>query len=282
MKNKNSELIENFGEYLKIVMFQKNTVDTYRSKVVSYLAFCYKENISFLKSCEINRFLLRLQDKKKLSASTLNIYAVALKHFYRFLRYKSITNIDINSIQVLTFKHQRRSLYVPTDYINITMRYATYLIDSDPRKIYINMLYGTGMRPSEAISVRKNDFRIENDRLLVRFFERKKQKFREVPFMDIESAKAVLRCLDHYQDYYSIFPGIRMLQYYLEELKSYFGINITARSFRHDFAYRMLNINRLTISQLQSLLGHTNPAMSMWYALTDSSNLIDIAPKISH
>lgn len=275
------ELIDRFVKYLEIQGFRANSVRTYSQKVVSYMVFCDKNMIDFLKHCEINHYTLFIKDKKGLLPSSLNIHVSAVKQFYRFLNYENLSRVSVDSLQILTYRPQKRILNVRRNDIEKVMNYArTVYDDRDLRKLYLNILYGTGVRPSEAITLRKDDFRVVDERLMMNFYEKKKERRREVPFMNAESARAVLKILEHHRDGFTIFPGIRRLQYFLEEISWSLSVYVTARSFRHDFAYRMLNEVGITVSQLQSLLGHSNPAMSMWYALVEPDQLIDIAPKI--
>lgn len=280
-KNQNLELIERFENHLQIQGFHANSVNTYSQKVASYLAFCQKNDFDFLKRCEINHYTLSIREEKKLSPSSLNIHVSAVKQFYRFLNYADLSRVSVDSMSILTYKPKKRILNVRKDDIQKVMHYAQNVYDDrDIRKLYLNILYGTGVRPSEAASLRKQDFRVVEDRLMMNFYERKKDRRREVPFMNADSARAVLKCLENYREYFMLLPGVRRLQYFLEDISWSLDVYVTARAFRHDFAYRMLNEVGITVSQLQSLLGHSNPAMSMWYALVEPERLIDVAPKI--
>ena len=89
-----------------------------------------------------------------------------------------------------------------------------------------------------------------------------------------------MECLKNRDALFRLLPGIRQLQYYLDDISKYYGLRVSARTFRHEFAYRMLNVKKLTVSQLQSLMGHTNPAMSMSYAIADPKDMCEIAPKV--
>ena len=68
------------------------------------------------------------------------------------------------------------------------------MLYSDPRKLYINILYGTGVRPCDCVNLTARNFNVVDDVLMMSFYEKKKKAFREVPFMDREAALAVLEC----------------------------------------------------------------------------------------
>ena len=273
-------IISLFIEYLKMLGFADNTVEIYHQKAISYLSFCNSKELDYLNNCDINLYLLHIKEKKKLAPSSLNVIASALKRFYRFLYYREISRIRIEEYHILHFKNKKRIVTVPSADVKKVYEYSKRMLYSDPRKLYINVLYGTGVRPCDCVSLTARNFNVIDGVLMMNFYEKKKKAFREVPFMDREVALAVLECLKTRDSLYRLLPGIRQLQYYLEDISKYYGLRVSARTFRHDFAYRMLNVNKLTVSQLQSLMGHTNPAMSMWYAIADSKDLSTIAPKV--
>ena len=273
-------IISLFIEYLKMLGFADNTVIIYHQKAISYLSFCNSKELDYLNKCDINLYLLHIKDKKKLASSSLNVTASALKHFYRFLNYKELTRIRIEECNILHFKNKKRIVTVSSADVKKIYDYSKRMLYSDPRKLYINILYGTGVRPCDCVNLTARNFNVVDDVLMMSFYEKKKKAFREVPFMDREAALAVLECLKNRDSLFRLLPGVRQLQYYLDDISKYYGLHVSARTFRHEFAYRMLNINKLTVSQLQSLMGHTNPAMSMWYAIADSKDISKIAPKV--
>ena len=273
-------IISLFIEYLKMLGFADSTVEIYHKKAISYLSFCNSKELDYLNYCDINLYLLHIKDKNKLAPSSLNVAACALKHFYKFLFYREISRIRIDEYDILSFKNKKRIVTVPSDDVRKVYDYSNRMLFSDPRKLYINILYGTGVRPCDCVNLTVRNFNVVDGVLMMNFYEKKKKTFREVPFMDREASLAVLECLKTRDSLFRLLPGVRQLQYYLEDISKYYGLRVSARTFRHEFAYRMLNVNKLTVSQLQSLMGHTNPAMSMWYAIGDSKDISKIAPTV--
>ena len=273
-------IISLFTEYLKMLGFADSTVEIYHRKAISYLSFCNSKELDYLNNCDINLYLLHIQDKNNLAPSSLNVAASALKWFYKFLYYREISRIRIEECNILHFKNKKRIVTVPSDDVKKVYDYSKRMLYSDPRKLYINILYGTGVRPSECVNLTARNFNVVDNVLMMSFYEKKKKTFREVPFMDREAALVVLECLKTRDSLFRLLPGVRQLQYYLDDISKYYGLHVTARTFRHDYAHRMLNVNKLTVSQLQSLMGHTNPAMSMWYAISDPNDIGKIAPEV--
>lgn len=263
-----------------MLSFADSTVEMYYQKAISYLSFCNIKELDYLNYCDINLYLLHIKDKNKLAPSSLNVTASALKHFYKFLNYKELTRIQIEEYNILHFKNKKRIVTVPSADVKKVYDYSKRMLYSDPRRLYINILYGTGIRPCDCVNLTAKNFSVVDGVLMMQFYEKKKKAFREVPFMDREAALAVLECLKNRDSLFRLLPGVRQLQYYLQAISKYYGLHVSARTFRHEYAYRMLNVNKLTVSQLQSLMGHTNPAMSMWYAIADSKDSSEIAPKV--
>lgn len=260
--------------------FADSTVIIYHQKAISYLSFCASKELDYINSCYINLYAQHIKDSNKLAPASINVTLCALKHFYKFLYYREISSIRIEEYHILYFKNKKRIVTVPSADVRKVYDYSNRMLFSDPRKLYINILYGTGVRPCDCVSLTARNFNVIDGVLMMNFYEKKKKAFREVPFMDREASLAVLECLKNRDTLFRLLPGVRQLQYYLEDISRYYGLHVTARTFRHEFAHRMLNVNKLTVSQLQSLMGHTNPAMSMWYAIADSKDLSEIAPKV--
>ena len=170
----NNMLILLFGEYLKMLGFSENTIKIYEQKVISYLRFCNNKEIDYFKTCDINGFALFTKDKNQLSPSSLNVMTSALKNFYRFLHYKDLTRIRIEELHILSFKNKKRIVTVPSADVIRVYDYSRRMMNKDNRKLYINILYGTGVRPCDCVNLTSKNFYIHNNVLMMRFYEKKK------------------------------------------------------------------------------------------------------------
>lgn len=146
--------------------------------------------------------------------------------------------------------------------------------------VVVEFLYGTGVRISEASSVRVADIDLESR--TVRIIDAKSRKERICPFAE-HTAAVLVRYLSLRQgilkkpDSPLLFGSSGNLSIVVnDELKavsSRLGIDrITCHSFRHAYAYHMLK-SGCDIRKIQDLLGHSNLSSTQVYAKVDTESL---------
>ena len=266
----NAEIIDNFRSYLRSGKYSDNTVKLYTEIAYAYIVFCinrgeYKDN------CYINHYTDAR--KRELSNNTLNIHVSALKMFYRSMRFNFETTIDIDNEPIRSFAGATNIPKVSTSDISKFMKHINMYPDSSVDKAVIHLLYATGLRPSEIVYLGKSSFEVFEGRFVVNFYEQKKRRYRSVPFFEKESIDVVRNYLDSISSVKVPFPKIRKIQYIFASHSHSLNLSINPRLMRHSFAYRCANVYNLTISELQAVLGHTNPTMSMRYALPHNDDI---------
>lgn len=266
----NAEIIENFRSYLRFAGYSTNTIKAYSEIAYAYIVFCLNRG-DFQDQCYINHYTDAR--KRELSNSTLNIHISALKMFYRSMAFNFETTINIDKENIRTFSNVYSVPNVSSRDIARFMQHINYYPDSSVDKAVIHLLYATGLRPSEIVYLGKSSFEMFEDRYVVNFYEQKKKRYRAVPFFEKESIYVVQNYLDSISNFRIPFPQIRKIQYIFQYHSKAIDIKVNARLMRHSFAYRCANVYKLSISELQAVMGHTNPAMSMRYALPHNDDV---------
>ncbi len=150
----------------------------------------------------------------------------------------------------------------------------------------ILLLYGCGLRISEALSIKYNDMPLTNNLKV----KGKGDKFRIIPILQIarESVENYLKLLPFTLDGNdNIFRGVRggslnprSIQLMMKLLREKLGLasNATPHSLRHSFATHLLT-SGADLRSIQELLGHTSLSTTQIYTSVDSTHLMDVYSK---
>ena len=198
------------------------------------------------------------------SNTSLNLAISALKFYYQqILKRKLFFNIQ----------RPKREKYLP---VVLSRAEIIKLIDSTrnlKHKLLLSLLYGSGLRVSEAVKLKINHLDLENSKLLVKDGKGNKDRRTILSASSINLLNDYLESADVNQTY--LFPGAkdkshlsqRSAQKIFDQCQSRAGINKQAscHSLRHSFAIHLLD-NGTDISVIQKLLGHQNIKTTQIYA----------------
>lgn len=247
-----------------------NTILGYKNDLTQYLTFLekyHKIKNGFQISEKIIRNYIRTLLKKFKDAS-VNRKISAIKNFHKFMLKEEIVDTDV-TINIELVKFTKKIPYV------LTVEQVLSLISSIDEntnlglrnKALIEMIYGSGLRVSELLSLNLSDIHINEGYCMINgkgskerkayisdiakvylkkyiFFAReklmKKQKLHAL-FIDNEG-KQLTR-----QGFYKVLKTM--------QLKAGVEGNISPHTLRHSFATHMLE-NGCNLKSLQKLLGH--------------------------
>lgn len=160
-------------------------------------------------------------------------------------------------------------------------------------KFLLEMLYSTGMRVSEIVSVDIDDIKPENDAIIITgkgnkqryvFYGRFVQKMLDTY---LEYRKLFLKQLEISSDNSALFLNnnggrltVRGVRYLVKKIVKYAEIqkNITPHTFRHSFATHLLN-NGANIRIVQELLGHSNLSTTQIYTHISKEKMVEMYNK---
>ncbi len=302
MKNINAPKIEFVDKILSVISLEKglseNTIIAYKKDVCLVIDWFKKNEINFLNANENNfreffSFLLNQNYKP----SSLNRKLSSLKQFYEILKEESY--IDINPLN--NFESYKKIKNLPKslseeqlilllrkaedNFKNIEEKNITKKIKQLRILTILEILYSTGMRVSELVSLPLSDFIKINDLLQIKG---KGGVYRHVAF-NKESKKMIEMWLLHRSSIEKfinnkyIFPSnngighITRQSIYMElsELSKSINMNsayVTPHKIRHSFATHMLN-RGADLRSLQKLLGHADISTTEIYTKVQSKRL---------
>ena len=273
-------ILKDFIYYLSVERgLADNTLDSYQRDLKKYLQFLKKHGINDyhgISRTHISQFLLE-QKEKGLAPSTLTRNLASIRSFYNFLLREQIIQenpaAELESPRaekklprVLSFKDMERLLEQPKTGEAIGLR----------DKAMLELLYATGIRVSELVSLSLNNVNIKMGFLRC---DGKGNKERMIPLgsVAIKSLQDYLQYgrnkLIKQKDEKALFinqHGKRLTrQGFWKILKKYalkagISTEITPHTLRHSFATHLLE-NGADLRSVQEMLGHADISTTQIY-----------------
>ena len=295
------DLTEDFLTYLSS---QKRcsdyTIVSYRNDISYFFNFLKNQNNSavnktIIENLTINDFrswLIFRKDKNFSNSSTARAVS-CLRSFFRFHnRHKNIKNKIIENL-----KSPKLSKAIPKAIDKIDIDSITDLIAEFSKEDWLQkrdlalltLIYGCGLRISEALSITKEHLNNENQVIII---TGKGNKQRLVPILPIVSNRIndYLAALPHkINNNQPIFLGLRgkkyqaaMFEKLMQKIREFLNLpdNITPHSLRHSFATHLLE-NGGDLRTIQELLGHSSLSTTQRYTKIDKKRLLEVYNKVS-
>ena len=276
-------MINKFESYLKYEKFSsQKTIEAYLHDVQEYLSF-FSMDITKITYYDALEYLAYLYDKDLTKTSQARKIS-CLKTFYNFLLKEEM--ITDNFFDKISLPKKEDKLVTVLEYetlLNFLNSFSTTPLDMRNKAIF-ELLYATGLRVSELVNIKVNDFNSSDNSLKVLG---KGDKQRVVYFDD-----NTLKIVDEYKhksrgillknnqsDYLFINKNgtnltQRGVQFILKDKwKKFMQFqNITPHQFRHTFATHLLE-NGMDLRVLQELLGHENLSTTQVYTKVSAKQL---------
>lgn len=281
--NADSQLLEKIDAWKSWLSQEKrysvHTLDAYTRDLSFFINFFEHPTLDFLTRMEIRDFRRYISHRaaKELQKSSLARELSVIKNFFKFLSKKyGIKNQDIWLVsQPRTPKILPKSLE-PGDMLDLLEQIFEFS-KSDWQglrdRAVLSLLYGSGLRISEALSLNFDDIKKDQNTLLIKG---KGKKERIVPLMQA-SIKAVEQYVqaapfDFSKDEALFFGArgdrlsARIIQRQLQKARTYMGLsdNVTPHALRHSFATHLLS-QGLDLRAIQELLGHESLTTTQRY-----------------
>ncbi len=269
-----------------------HTISSYSIDISMFLSFLNnhfneKINVSLLKKVTVQdvRSWISTLKNQRYQSSSYTRYAAAVRNFFRYLdKFENISNNNAGSIKV---KRRNKPLPKALDALDAKLALnESFMVSKDlwiqlRDHAIMNLIYGCGLRISEALSVTKKD--IENEYLQV---IGKGNKARSVPVID-QVKQSINDYLEHCPHVINsdqpIFRGKRgkplnktTFQLQIRKIRNNLGLpeSVTPHSFRHSFATHLLS-NGADLRSIQELLGHKNLSTTQIYTALDTKKILD-------
>ena len=154
----NAEL-QKVQEALTVRHYSKSTIERYKNWIKDFLTV-NKKTINELDQNTINSYLKNLAVNKKVSASTQNQALASLLFYYRFVLCEPIEKLT-------GVIHAKKSIRVPVVFSRSEVEKIISHLDG-MKKLIAQLLYGTGMRLNEALSLRVLDVDFDRNEIIIR------------------------------------------------------------------------------------------------------------------
>lgn len=286
-------MIKELQEYCDYLKYQKNyseyTIENYCSDIIQYLDYLDSEEINFKKVeySDLRFYLMYLKEKKQENNSSIDRKLSALRGFYRFLATEKIT--DNNAFSLVTGLKKEKKLPRYFEYNELEELFKvpdlrTALGQRD--RLILEMLYATGLRVGELVSVKVGDIDLGSRVILV---VGKGNKERRVTYGDYCHDALKLYLSDGYlklnknvSDYLFLNNNgevitERGIRYVLDQVikKTSLNKSISPHVLRHSFATHLLN-EGCDLLTVQKLLGHESISATQIYTHVTTERLKEV------
>lgn len=280
-------IIQDFIEYLKSRQVSKNTLVSYErdiNQLVTHLNDVDKKMIEATKD-DLQNYVVYMQTVGK-SNATISRSVASIKAFYKYLLKNKIVEENITE-EVIAPKVEKRELSILTtkEIENLLEQPSTSDLKGQRDKAMLEVLYATGIRVTELISIRMLDVNINSGYIKVK----KKNKERTIPLGNValkflkeyvENVRPLLIKTEEEETLFINANGQKMtrqgfwkiLKQYKEQAK--IDKELTPHTIRHSFAVHLLQ-NGAEVKMVQEILGHTDVASTLMYTQMADMKLRD-------
>ncbi|MBI2128981.1 tyrosine-type recombinase/integrase [Candidatus Woesearchaeota archaeon] len=251
------------------------TIKTYKQCVKLFFMQCGKDPKE-VKKFDIESYLDGLVEKGK-AGNTVNVYLNALKFFYNEIMRKRL---------LLNIRFSKTPKEMPVVLTKEETKRLINAIGNPKHRLMVKLLYSAGLRVSELVNLKPENFEFSRNYGWVRRGKGNKdrlfivaEKLRE----ELMSHMAV-ECPCHHS---WLFKGrndhitVMAVQKIIKNAAKKSGIekNVHSHTLRHSFATHLIE-NGYDVASVQSLLGHSSAATTMVYVHMASPRMINVTSPI--
>ncbi len=272
--------IEEYIYFLKVEKgLAKNTLESYGRDLKSFFSFLNNNNcIDPAKVCrtDIVSYLLHLQSNGK-AVSTISRNLASIRSFYHFLMEEQVVNKDPCSDLESPRQEKKLPEILTINEVDLLLSQPNQLEVTGIRdKAMLEVIYATGIRVSELVSLNKMDINIESGYLRC---SGKGNKERIVPlgkiavkniYYYLEKSRPKLVKTESEEAFFVNHHGKRLTrQGFWKIIKKYaeqarIKRKITPHTLRHSFATHLLE-NGADLRSVQEMLGHADISTTQIY-----------------
>ncbi|HBC94091.1 MAG TPA: site-specific tyrosine recombinase XerD [Pelotomaculum sp.] len=256
-----------------------NTLVSYRTDLKAYIAFCRKYGLVTMEQAgkdAIMSYLFQLQLDGR-SPATISRHLAAIKSYYRFAFNEGVVGKDPSQELESPKPPQRLPRVLSMEEVDLLLSQPHIGEPAGLRdKAMLELLYATGLRVSELVSLDLTNLNLENG--FIRCFG-KGSKERVIPLGDVaarfvreylgrgrrkleKSGKVSALFVNHRGQRLTRQGFWKIIKKYA--LKAKINTVITPHTLRHSFATHLLE-NGADIRSVQEMLGHTDISTTQIY-----------------
>ncbi len=287
------KLVNEFVSYLhNVKKMSNNTEMSYRRDLNKFIKFLQERGLSDIKKVESSDLSAYVDDmgEKKFAAATISRNIASIKAFYHYLYKEELVAGDISE----TLKAPKIEKKVPEI---LTTNEVISLLEQpkgdSPKEVrdkaMLELLYATGIRVTELITLKISDINLQMGCLICR----DENKERVIPFGK-QAKNALVRYLDKAREamvedktsdiLFANCSGKPMSRQGFWKLIKFYakkaGIDedITPHTLRHSFAAHLVE-NGADLRSVQEMLGHSDISTTQIYANMNHNRIREVYAK---
>ncbi len=284
------ERLEEFVAYLEDVKkTSRNTVLSYKRDLLKLESYLYEEGITELTgvtSTVLQSYVLQME-KGGFAAATVSRNIASVKAFFHFLARKGYIPEDVAEDLKAPKIEKKMPEILTTDEVNRLLDQPKGSTPKDIRdRAMLELLYATGIRVSELISLKLSDVNFQVGYIICR----DARKERVVPFGTpakraltdyVKNARGLMLADQESDVLFTNCSGQPMSRQGFWKLVKYYarkaGItaDITPHTLRHSFAAHLVE-NGADLRSVQEMLGHSDISTTQIYANMSQNKLREV------
>ena len=261
----NQELMQKMKEDMEMRGFSPHTKDSYERKAKDVIKY-FKKPMEEVTTEELRKYLLKyLREERKLSERSVNYYNSVIRFMYEVTMDKLI-----NKKQLPMYRNRRKMKDVLT---KEELSAFFNACDNYMYKTIFMMIYGSGLRVSEAVNLRIEDIDSKKMRIFVRKGKGGKDRYTVLPKVSLEMLRKYYKIKKpkHPEGY--MFLNREGNPVKTERTREYFrryrrkakiDEKFVVHSLRHGFATDLIE-RGASILEVKELMGHSNIRSTMEY-----------------
>ncbi len=285
-------LVESFLDFLqKDKKLSDNTLQSYNRDIKLYCNYLESSNLDPVKMNEkgLNDYLDSLKENGK-AVSTVSRNLASLRSFYQYL-YKTKVITEDPTINLESPKIERKLPKVLTsEQVELLLEQPKSVDLKGYRdKAMLELVYATGIRVTELISLNVGDINLENG--YIKCAGKTKERIIPIGTLAVnalkeymEKSRAILLKDEADQALFVNVNGHRLTrQGFWKIIKQYktqanIDVDITPHTLRHSFAVHLLE-NGAELRAIQEMLGHSDISSTQVYAQIGQNRIKDVYMK---
>ena len=278
----NTRILSEYLEYLELERgLSKNTIDAYRRDLILFLDYCNNSDFNNITRMSINRYVLFLHEQHYNPSSVIRKIA-SIRGLFKWLCANEICIKD----PTITIERPKLPQKLPKV---MTISEIEDILKSNLtiiQKVIIELLYGCGLRVSELINLKINNFDL-NAKYLTAFGKGSKERIIPLGSKAINALTAYLKYREFLVKKYKLDTKMLLISdngrclnrqdiyTFVHEQGKKIHKNISPHTLRHSFATHLLE-NGADLRIVQELLGHSDVATTQLYTHVSKKRLKDV------
>lgn len=248
--------------------YSNRTKESYLEHTKKFLEYIKKDPYT-INEDDVKEYLTYLLSQYNYKPRSINLILSSIKFFFNIIIEKPLSNKKLPS------KKAGKKLPLILTKKEIDMLFN--VIKNPKHELLIRLMYSSGLRVSEVVSLRPIDIDLDEKTITIRSGKGNKDRLTIISDKVVKQINAYLPKIG---DSKYLFPGrnghisIKLVQKIIKQLTTESGIkkNVSCHTLRHSFATQLLE-NGTDIRIIQTLLGHESLDTTQIYTKVSKKQL---------